>query len=81
MNGQAAKAVRQEKYPDLDDETWGKACASFQKACEERKADWRDVNPDHLDFLLEPYVQLAQSVTPAKPKPEANQEPRAAALP
>lgn len=77
----AAKAVRQEKYPDLDDETWGKACAAFQKACEDRNADWRDVNPDHLDFLLEPYVQLAQSGTPAKPKPEDTQEPRAAALP
>lgn len=79
----AAAEVRKEQYPDLDDETWAKACSNFQEACEARGADWRDVNPAHLDFLLDPYVKLAQaqaSKSP-QPKPEPPVQTRAAALP
>jgi len=77
----ATKAVRAENYPDVSDEAWARACTSFQKSCEDRGADWRDVNPDHLDFLLEPHVALAKALNNGSTKPEVLTEPRAAALP
>lgn len=78
----AAKQIREERFNDVDDETWAKACAGFQESCEQRGVNWYDVPPDRLDFYLEPYIRLAQANRKhASPKPGDSTEPRAAALP
>lgn len=69
----AAAEVRKAYGNDLTQEQWNGACAAFMATCERHGADWRDVDPGALGFLLEPYIESAMRVAPA-PKAGASEE-------